>query len=113
MTFKKVTFIDPKSVAHDPSKAWQSTDLVAINDGMLRLRSMRNTEAQWHKHAGSDEFFMLVSGSFEMDFRDHLGAETTYQLAPGQMLVVHAGTEHRARVQESAELLVFDAISNP
>ncbi|WP_305097270.1 cupin domain-containing protein [Croceibacterium aestuarii] len=63
----------------------------------------------WHSHPDTDELFLVVEGHLEIDFR-----ERTARLAPGDMIVVPRGTEHRPRVpQGEVSMLVIDAEGTP
>jgi mannose-6-phosphate isomerase-like protein (cupin superfamily) len=85
--------------------AWRSFDIAAVNRNAVRLRVMENKTANWHRHETSDELFYVVSGSISIDTED-----TTHALQPGQLVVVPAGMEHRARAPGRATLLVIDQI---
>ena len=84
--------------------AWKSLDIAAVNRNAVRLRVMENRIANWHRHEASDELFYVVSGAVFIDTED-----ATHALQPG-LLVVPAGTEHRARAPGRATLLVIDQI---
>ncbi|HWK46516.1 MAG TPA: cupin domain-containing protein [Stellaceae bacterium] len=91
---------------------WKSTELLEVNGNKVRFRVMRDAEARWHTHKGSDEFFLILSGTVTIDTREggEDGTVTSHTLQPGQMLAVHPGNEHRARCQGRATLVVIDAI---
>jgi mannose-6-phosphate isomerase-like protein (cupin superfamily) len=60
---------------------------------------------EWHSHADADELFLVLQGSFTMEFRDR-----SVELGEGQMLVVPRGVEHRPVAEtECAVLLVEPA----
>ena len=44
----------------------------------------------WHAHADTDELFFVIDGDLTIEFRDG-----PVRVAPGQMLVVPGGVEHR------------------
>ena len=92
-------------------ESWKSTRLLSVNENNVKLRMMRNMEAPWHHHADSDELFFVQTGTITMDVRDQLGKVSSYSLAPGQLLAVHRGTEHRARCTGSATLIVIDGFA--
>jgi quercetin dioxygenase-like cupin family protein len=85
--------------------AWKSFDLATVNGNAVRCRVMQDVTAPWHVHDGSDELFLVLSGTAYLD--TELG---TRKLAAGQLFVVPSGTRHRARVEGRATLLVIDAI---
>jgi|SRR5215469_13552017 len=90
-------------------KTWKTTRLLSVNGNNVKLRAMCKTVAQWHRHNDSDELFIVQTGTMTMDVRDQAGTASSYLLAPGQLLVVHRGTEHRARCSERATVIVIDA----
>lgn len=57
----------------------------------------------WHHHETEDELFLVVEGSFEMEFRDR-----TVQLSEGEFLIVPKGVEHRPVAKEEVWVLLFE-----
>jgi len=62
----------------------------------------------WHSHADSDELFLVLAGDFGIEFRDGLA-----RLAPGEMIVVPAGTEHRPVANGECHILMLDREGEP
>ena len=62
----------------------------------------------WHHHADEDEMFLVVAGTFEMDYRDAGGQQQTLPLAAGEFVIVPRGTEHRPRAVEECHVLLFE-----
>ncbi len=60
-------------------------------------------EFVWHNHAAEDEFFMVLRGSFRMDFRDR--SETLHE---GDFLIVPRGVEHRPVAEQEVEVMLFE-----
>ena len=60
-------------------------------------------EFVWHSHEHEDELFYVVSGSFQMQFRDR-----TVELREGDMLVVPRGVEHRPVSNEEVAVMLFE-----
>jgi mannose-6-phosphate isomerase-like protein (cupin superfamily) len=83
--------------------AWKSFDVATVNGNSVRFRVMENMTANWHVHEHSDELFYVVSGTVLMDMEHGVR-----EIRPGQLLVVPAGTRHRARVEGRASILVVD-----
>lgn len=57
----------------------------------------------WHHHEHEDELFLVVSGAFEMHFRDRV-----VPLREGEFLVVPRGVEHRPVAEEEVAVLLFE-----
>ena len=57
----------------------------------------------WHKHDDTDDFFLVLKGTLDIELRDR-----TVTLGPGELYVVPRGVEHRpvARAGEVHLLLV-------
>ena len=60
----------------------------------------------WHRHDTEDEMFLVVEGSFDLEFRDR-----TVRLAPGEFCVVPRGVEHRPVAEKEAHVLLFEPAS--
>jgi mannose-6-phosphate isomerase-like protein (cupin superfamily) len=57
----------------------------------------------WHQHAHEDELFVVLNGSFRMDFRDR-----QVTLRAGEMIVVPRGTEHKPYAENECEVLLLE-----
>lgn len=57
----------------------------------------------WHKHEETDDFFLVISGTLEIELRDG-----TVTLGPGEMYVVPKGVEHRPVAHEEVHLLLIE-----
>jgi mannose-6-phosphate isomerase-like protein (cupin superfamily) len=69
--------------------AWQPTDLVTVNDAVVRLARL-DGEFPWHHH-DEDEMFLCWLGSFRVE----LEAQASVELRSGDIFVVPAGWRHR------------------
>jgi len=65
-----------------------------VNDYDVRVAHTRG-EHVWHAHDHTDEFFLVLSGQFNISLRDADGAERTVELRARDMFVVPRGTEHK------------------
>lgn len=68
-------------------------------------------EFQWHSHADSDDFFLVLRGELQIDLRG--GPEGTVTLGPGQMFIVPKGVEHRPRAVGEVHLLLIEPTGTP
>jgi mannose-6-phosphate isomerase-like protein (cupin superfamily) len=57
----------------------------------------------WHHHEHEDELFLVVRGSFDMEFRNR-----TVTLHEGEFLIVPRGVEHRPVAAEEVSVLLFE-----
>ncbi|MBK8285373.1 MAG: cupin domain-containing protein [Ahniella sp.] len=60
----------------------------------------------WHQHEAEDELFMVIKGSFTMEFRDR-----SVSIGEGEFLIVPRGTEHRPVADEEVHVLLFEPAS--
>ena len=68
---------------------WSPRIIAELNGQHVKLAKFSGA-FEWHSHADADEMFLVLQGSFTMEFRDH-----SIELNEGQMLVVPRGVEHR------------------
>jgi mannose-6-phosphate isomerase-like protein (cupin superfamily) len=60
-------------------------------------------EFTWHSHPETEETFIVLAGSFEMQLRDK-----TLTLNAGEMCVVPKGVEHRPVAAEECHILLVE-----
>jgi mannose-6-phosphate isomerase-like protein (cupin superfamily) len=84
---------------------WNPRIAGELNGQQVKLAKFKGPFV-WHHHAHEDEFFLVVKGSFDMEFRDK-----TITLHPGEFLIVPRGVEHRPVAHEEAEVLLFEPAS--
>ncbi|HWT12124.1 MAG TPA: cupin domain-containing protein [Allosphingosinicella sp.] len=89
------------------SDHWNPRIVGRYNGNEIRL-AKADGEFTWHSHADSDELFLVLSGDFAIEFRDGLA-----RLAPGEMIVVPKGTEHRPVANGECEILLLDREGEP
>lgn len=66
-------------------------------------------EFVWHAHPDTDDFFLVLSGTLDIELRGR-----TVTLGPGQMFVVPKGFEHRPVARNGvAELLLIEPTGTP
>ena len=84
------------------SDHWSPKIVAALNGQHVKLVKFRG-EFVWHHHALEDELFLVVHGSFRMEFR-----ERVVELSEGELLVVPRGVEHRPVADEEVSVLLFE-----
>ena len=57
----------------------------------------------WHSHADTDEAFIVIEGTLEIEFRDR-----TVTLNAGEMIVVPRGVEHRPIAREECKIMLLE-----
>jgi mannose-6-phosphate isomerase-like protein (cupin superfamily) len=85
------------------SDHWAPRIVARYNDTEVRLVKVEG-EFIWHSHAETDELFLILHGTLEMELRDG-----TITLGPGELFVVPRGTEHRPCARNGeVHLLLID-----
>jgi mannose-6-phosphate isomerase-like protein (cupin superfamily) len=62
----------------------------------------------WHKHDDTDDFFLVLKGTLEIELRDR-----TVTLGPGEMFVVPKGVEHRPMARDEVHILLIEPTGTP
>ena len=89
------------------SDHWNPRIIGRYNGNEIRIAKVEG-EFTWHSHSETDELFLVVSGDFAIDFRDGLR-----RLAPGELIVVPRGTEHRPIANGECHILMLDREGEP
>jgi mannose-6-phosphate isomerase-like protein (cupin superfamily) len=76
-----------------------------VNDYDVRIAHARG-EHLWHVHEDTDEFFLVLDGTFDVALRED-GQERTVHLRAGDIFVVPRGTEHKPSSAGGA-ILMFE-----
>jgi len=84
---------------------WNPKIVGELNEQHVKLVKFSGTFI-WHKHEGEDEMFLVVKGSFEMQFR-----KKTVTLAEGEFIIVPKGVEHRPRAENEVHVLLFEPVT--
>ena len=81
---------------------WNPRIVGELNGQHVKLVKFQG-EFVWHKHDNEDEMFMVVSGQFQMEFRDK-----TVELKENEFLIVPRGVEHRPVAPQEVSVLLFE-----
>ncbi|SIR09028.1 cupin domain-containing protein [Pontibacter lucknowensis] len=84
---------------------WNPRIAGELNGQQVKLAKFKGA-FDWHHHEHEDELFLVVKGSFDMEFRDR-----TVTVRPGEFLIVPRGVEHRPVAHDEAEVLLFEPAS--
>ena len=77
-----------------------------VNDYDVRIAHAKGDHV-WHVHEHTDEFFLVLKGTFHVSTRDGSGQETTVALHEGDVYVVPKGTVHKPS-SAGADILMFE-----
>ncbi|WP_284124264.1 cupin domain-containing protein [Parerythrobacter aestuarii] len=90
------------------SEQWSPKIVARFNNSEVRLCKLEG-EFHWHQHDNTDEMFLVIEGTLDIDFEDR-----TESLVAGEMIVVPRGTQHRPRATSGeAKVFVMDAEGTP
>lgn len=89
------------------TECWSPKIVGELNGQHLKVVKLLG-EFPWHHHATEDELFLVVHGSFVLDWRDSLGQSHALELAAGEGVIVPRLTEHRPRAVAEAHVLLFE-----
>jgi mannose-6-phosphate isomerase-like protein (cupin superfamily) len=81
---------------------WDPKIIGELNQQQLRLVKFKG-EFVWHKHDNEDELFLVLKGSFDMQFR---GSVVT--IRKGEFIIVPHGVEHCPRAKQEVHVLLFE-----
>jgi mannose-6-phosphate isomerase-like protein (cupin superfamily) len=84
------------------SDHWNPRVVGELNGQHVKLTKFQG-EFVWHHHAAEDEMFLVVRGSFRMDFRDR-----SVTLKEGEFIIVPRGVEHRPVAEQEVEVMLFE-----
>ena len=90
------------------SDHWAPRIVARYNDNEVRLVKVEG-EFVWHQHPDTDELFLVLDGTLDIELRDR-----TVTLAAGELFVVPRGTEHRPCARNGeVKLLLIDPQDMP
>ncbi len=89
----------------DIDELWSPRPLARINDYAVKAVRVQG-EFVWHRHAATDELFLVVSGELHIDLRDAVG-ERRVSLG-AQDVYLPRGVEHRPVSRDGAEILLLE-----
>ncbi|QDC08823.1 cupin domain-containing protein [Oceanicola sp. D3] len=87
---------------------WDPKVVGDYNDNEVMVVKIKG-EYPFHKHDGTDDFFLVLEGEIVMDFE---GADPV-KAGPGELVIVPAGVVHRPRAEEEAKVLLIEPKGEP
>lgn len=90
------------------SEHWAPKKIAELNDYDVKIVKLQG-EFTWHRHADTDEFFLVIDGQLTIQLR-----EGDVVLGPGELFVVPRGVEHcpKADVETSVMLIEPKGVMN-
>ena len=90
------------------SEHWAPQKIAELNDYDVKIVKLQG-EFTWHRHADTDEFFLVIDGQLTIQLR-----EGDVVLGPGELFVVPRGVEHcpKADVETSVMLIEPKGVMN-
>ncbi|CAN5398101.1 cupin domain-containing protein [soil metagenome] len=86
---------------------WQPRVITSYNDNDVMVVKLLG-EFLWHKHDETDDFFLVIKGTLDIQLRDR-----TVTLNAGELFVVPKGVEHRPVAKEEVHLLLIEPRGTP
>lgn len=84
------------------SEHWSPKVVGELNGQHVKLVKFKG-EFVWHKHDNEDEMFLVIKGSFRMEYRDK-----TITLNENEFVIVPKGVEHRPVADEEVCVMLFE-----
>jgi mannose-6-phosphate isomerase-like protein (cupin superfamily) len=90
--YAALSVVDIRAEQATVTESYRNEVLVDVNDDCVRLAVFEG-EYRWHQHPDSDELFLVVAGTLQIDLADG----NRMELSEWQSVVIPAGTVHRTR----------------
>jgi mannose-6-phosphate isomerase-like protein (cupin superfamily) len=84
------------------TERWSPKTIAQVNDYEIRIVKVQG-EFTWHRHADTDEFFLVLGGQLTIQMRDR-----DVVLGPRELFVVPRGVEHCPRADTETAVLLFE-----
>ncbi len=99
MDYKAINFNEKYKLFSDH---WSPRVIAEMNDYQLKLVKIQG-EFFWHRHAETDEVFIVLEGSMGIEFRDG-----SVEISAGEMFVVPKGVEHKPVAMEECKIMLIE-----
>jgi mannose-6-phosphate isomerase-like protein (cupin superfamily) len=81
---------------------WSPKIIGELNGQQVKLVKPKG-EFVFHQHENEDELFMVIKGSFNMEYRDKI-----IGVNEGEIVIVPRGIEHKPVADEEAWIMLFE-----
>jgi len=89
------------------SDHWSPKIVGELNGQHVKLVKFQG-EFVWHHHEHEDELFLVLGGSFRMDYKDDSGIEKVLEVGQGEFVIVPRGVVHRPVADREVQVLLFE-----
>jgi mannose-6-phosphate isomerase-like protein (cupin superfamily) len=89
-------------------EVWAPRIVARVNDYDVRVARCQGDHT-WHRHTDTDEFFLVLEGTFTINLRD----ADAVVLGPGDTYVVPRGVEHFPQAAPGTRILMFEPNGTP
>ncbi|HCJ30663.1 MAG TPA: cupin [Pseudomonas sp.] len=97
--YSAINFAEKYALFHEQ---WAPKVVAEMNDYQFKIVRLEG-EFVWHRHADTDETFIVLEGELVIHFRD---GEVT--VGAGEMYVVKKGVEHKPSAARETKLLLIE-----
>jgi mannose-6-phosphate isomerase-like protein (cupin superfamily) len=104
--YPPLVVVDLAAEASAVTGEYRNQVLCQVNTSCLRM-GVLSGNYPWHEHPRSDELFLVMEGSLEIELADG----RTLRLGPWQSVVIPAGTVHRTRGVGRTVNLCFEGLA--
>ena len=87
------------------SDHWSPKIVGELNGQHVKLVKIKG-EFVWHKHDHEDEMFLVIKGSFRMEYRDKF-----VDVNENEFIIIPRGVEHRPIADEEVSIMLFEPAS--
>ncbi|NVK55787.1 MAG: cupin domain-containing protein [Alteromonadaceae bacterium] len=84
------------------TRHWSPRVIAEMNDYQFKLVKVEG-EFVWHDHPDTDEVFIVVEGTLNIEFR-----EGTVTLNSGEMFVIPKGVEHKPSANTECKIMLVE-----
>ncbi len=81
---------------------WNPVILGELNGQVVKVAKLKG-EFVMHHHIDEDEMFMVVQGSLDIEFEDHLR-----HINKGEFIIIPKGVEHKPIAADEVHVLLFE-----
>ncbi len=86
---------------------WSPKIVGELNGQEVKLVKFQG-EFVWHHHDHEDELFLVLRGTFRMDYKDDAGVEKSLEIRAGEFVIVPRGAVHRPVADQEVQVLLFE-----